>query len=120
MISIYLRELMTNIDLTPGIQTRTERSRALEDRLKFETLGILNTFIEFGFPSPDMADRILESIDEANRNEYEAIREGYTIPDMVCGECGESNLDNIRVGAGMKCGMCAYPEGPDGLVQEEE
>ena len=108
MISIYLRELMKDIDLTLGMATRTERSRALEDRLKFETLGILNTFIVFGFPSPDMADRILESIDEANRNEDEAIREGYTIPDMVCGECGESRPDDARVEAGMKCGICAY------------
>ena len=184
MISIYLRELMKDIDLTLGMATRTERRRALEDRLKFETQGVLSTIIEYG-DWHSLSNLILDDVDEENRNEAEAIREGYpseyelkrdllakklksgfegmlqvfidgrnsefsalmdylkvgtaipdetwsslaansldqenlTVLDMVCGECGESNLDNIRVGAGMKCGMCAYPEGPDGLVQGEE
>jgi len=76
MISEYLRELMNTIDLTLGMANHTERRRALEDRLKFETQGVLSTIIEYG-DWHSMSNLILYDIDEENRNEAEAIREGY-------------------------------------------
>lgn len=107
MISEYLRELMTNIDLTLGMANHTERRRALEDRLKFDTQGAINAFIEYG-DWHSLSNLILDDIDEENRNEAEAIREGYTVLDRRCMECGESRPDDARVEGGMKCGICAY------------
>ena len=75
MIGIYVCvfiKLMKDIDLTPGIQTHIERRRSLEDRLKFDTQGILHTVMECS-DWHSMTEMILNDIEEEERNEREEL-----------------------------------------------
>ena len=72
MVSEYLRELVSFVDLDKGIQGDVKRRRALEDRLKFEIQGVLSAFMEYS-DWHSMAGMILDDVNEEERNEREEL-----------------------------------------------